>query len=208
MATEQLHDIASLLANITVDELDQDSLCRGWRIKDVVGHVCSAADLRLAQLVSELGRARLQPNEALRRSAIAYANGHTAADMTAQLRTLAARYHAGRRARSGRLTRPAELLVDYIVHTADITRPLGRALQLPEARLLAALDAAPTIGGLMRCKQRVRGLRLVATDLHWHRGQGPVIEGTAEALLLAMTGRPVAIAELTGDGVTTLAARM
>ncbi len=37
MAAAQLDDVASMLASLTLDELDQPSLCRGWRINDVAG---------------------------------------------------------------------------------------------------------------------------------------------------------------------------
>ncbi len=39
----------------------------------------------------------------------------------------------------------------------------------------------------------------------WH---GPRVEGPAEALLMAIAGRPVALDELTGPGQPTLAERM
>lgn len=37
---------------------------------------------------------------------------------------------------------------------------------------------------------------------------GPLVEGPGEALLLAAAGRPVALPELSEDGVAVLSARM
>lgn len=74
-------------------------------------------------------------------------------------------------------------------------------------RLRCALDFAPTAPPL-RARKRVRGLELVATDIGWRSGEGPRVEGPAEALLMAIAGRPVALAELSGPGQTTLAQRM
>lgn len=51
------------------------------------------------------------------------------------------------------------------------------------------------------------GVRYEATDLDWSSGSGPLVQGTGEALLLAMTGRTVALEELRGDGVETLRRR-
>ena len=51
--------------------------------------------------------------------------------------------------------------------------------------------------------ERIDGLRLVATDLDWSWGSGPEVSGTAEAVLLAIFGRPT-YDELTGDGVARL----
>jgi len=62
---------------------------------------------------------------------------------------------------------------------------------------------APTIGA----SKRVRGLTLVATDLDWRVGSGPVIEGPAEPLLMAIAGRRGVAEELTGPGLETIVAR-
>jgi hypothetical protein len=73
--------------------------------------------------------------------------------------------------------------------------------------LAVALDfgrTAPTI----HARRRIRGLRLVATDLEWTTGSGPAVEGPGEALLMAMAGRPAALPELSGPGKPTLADRI
>ena len=48
---------------------------------------------------------------------------------------------------------------------------------------------APPIGAF----RRIRGLRLVATDLDWAMGKGAEVTGTGEALLMAMAGRGDAV---------------
>jgi hypothetical protein len=54
----------------------------------------------------------------------------------------------------------------------------------------------------------VQGLALRATDTAWKAGEGAVVAGPLEALILAMTGRPVTLPELTGPGVALLVARI
>ena len=49
---------------------------------------------------------------------------------------------------------------------------------------------------------------LVATDLGWTSGKGPDVEGPAEAILMAIAGRPAALDDLSGSGLSTLATRM
>ena len=74
-------------------------------------------------------------------------------------------------------------------------------------RLRCALDfarTAPPIGAA----RRISGLALVATDLDWTAGSGPVVEGPAESLLMAIAGRPGSAPELTGPGQATLALRL
>jgi hypothetical protein len=51
------------------------------------------------------------------------------------------------------------------------------------------------------------GLQLTATDLDWSHGIGQPVEGTGEAIVMALTGRPV-LPELTGGGVGALTARL
>jgi len=169
--------------------------------------VCSSSDLAWYRLSGDLARAALRPNRALLRGAIANANAHDRSELEAQLAVLASRYRSGRRVRSGRLVRPGELLVDYVVHTTDVAFSVNRALTVPEVRLVAALDVAPSIGGLMRCKQRVCGLHLEATDLDWQHGKGAAVQGPAVSLLAAMSGRPHASGELHGAGAAVLRSR-
>jgi len=42
----------------------------------------------------------------------------------------------------------------------------------------------------------------------WQHGDGPEVTGTGEALLMAMTGRRVAVEELAGPGQATMAERV
>jgi len=48
---------------------------------------------------------------------------------------------------------------------------------------------------------------LRATDVDWTHGSGPEVTGPAHSLLMAMTGRKDALADLSGDGVDTLRSR-
>jgi hypothetical protein len=92
-------------------------------------------------------------------------------------------------------------------HHQDIRRALGRPRAIPPERLLPALRIAliaPDIGGLWR----IRGVRLVATDLRFSAGAGPQVRGAAEALLMTMAGRRGVVDELHGQGQARLAGRI
>jgi uncharacterized protein (TIGR03083 family) len=100
-------------------------------------------------------------------------------------------------------------LTDLQVHGQDMRRPLGLPHGLRLERLRVSLDFL--LGGRaigFTPKRRVAGLRFEATDLDWSAGAGPVVAGPAEALMLAMTGRQVALSELDGPGVPTLRNRL
>jgi Mycothiol maleylpyruvate isomerase N-terminal domain len=47
-----------------------------------------------------------------------------------------------------------------------------------------------------------------ATDVDWSTGDGPEVSGPVLSPVLAMTGRPAALTDLTGDGAITLSSRM
>ena len=53
-------------------------------------------------------------------------------------------------------------------------------------------------------KKRLAGYRLEATDIDWADGEGALVRGPIAALLLLITGRPVALPRLSGDGVPRL----
>ena len=92
---------------------------------------------------------------------------------------------------------------------APTTRPAeagpGRALAGCTRRRLTVY---PGVGGLLGAKKRADGLHLLANDLDWSHGEGPEVCGRGEAILPALTGRPVVLDELTGDGLALLRDRI
>jgi hypothetical protein len=61
--------------------------------------------------------------------------------------------------------------------------------------------------GVERAKKRIAGVSLRATDTAWQHGDGPLVSGPVLALVMAMTGRKIALDDLSGDGVTVLRGR-
>ena len=98
-------------------------------------------------------------------------------------------------------------LVDGTVHHQDIRRSLGRPRTIPADRLERVLGLVPG-NTRLGAGRRIRGLRLRATDLDWEHGRGPEVVGPGEALLMGMSGRPAALADLGGPGRDTLARRL
>jgi uncharacterized protein (TIGR03083 family) len=99
------------------------------------------------------------------------------------------------------------MLGEIVVHGADIRRPLGLEHQSPEAALVAIADSWKKSNLLIGAKRRIAGLHLEATDADWAYGDGPEVKGPLASLVLAMTGRKQVHADLSGDGLATLAAR-
>jgi len=70
------------------------------------------------------------------------------------------------------------------------------------------LDWLPTgVPGLVP-KRRLAGLSLRATDQDWSWGRGDEIVGPSEALAMAVSGRAVALDDLSGSGVALLRSQL
>ena len=198
MAFEERSDLAAFLPTLTPDEWDATSLCDKWTVKDVVAHVVSYEELNFIGLVKRFAKGWVvRANEV----GVKEFSSMSPDDLMNFLR---------------RHLRPQGLtagfagmiaLVDGTVHHQDIRRALGHPRTVPVDRLERILPLVPG-NPRLGAGRRIRGLRLQATDVDWQHGSGPEVKGTGEALLMAMTGRQVALKELTGPGQATMAQRM
>lgn len=192
---------ADLIDSLTPAQLDTPSLCGAWTVREVAGHLVSPLVEPPWRLLPLLVGAGFRPHVANARLARRVSR-RPAGELAAALRE-----HAEHRFRPPVVGWPGQL-TDLQVHGQDIRRPLGLPADLDPDRLRLSLDfltGGRAIGFVDR--RRVAGLRFEATDLGWSAGDGPVVRGPGAALLLALTGRRVALADLTGDGVPGLAAR-
>ena len=93
-----------------------------------------------------------------------------------------------------------------LCHAQDIARPIGRPYPMPVDAAAAAADHIWRSSFPFRAQRRLRGFELVATDAPWRAGVGHRVEGPMSALLLLVSGRPAALADLAGPGAATLPA--
>ena len=200
LARQERADLVDLLATLTPEQWVASSLCTQWRVRDVVAHVFSYDVLSTGALVRCFLAGRLNGDRVNAIGVAAYAGLDTN-----ELLALAKEHLQPRGLPAGFGGRIA--LTDGLIHHQDIRRALGIPRDVLADRLRAALHFAPTAPPIKAAK-RIRGLRLTAADLDWTTGNGPVVEGPGEALLMAIAGRPAALPELWGPGVQTLARRM
>lgn len=194
-------DIASLLDELDDADLDSPSLCDGWRIRDVVSHMLIGHTTPMWSMAVIAAKHRFNVPKASFASSIDHGTTHSPTEIRAGWREVV----NGRVMKGlGRVTPAKEAFVDHLIHHQDIRRPLRRPRTIPADRLLGALDAMPTIGGMVKSKQRMTGLSWRATDVDWTFGDGPLVSGPAEALILLASGRSAPIPEVSGDGVDTL----
>lgn len=194
--------LADLLEGLSPAQWETASLCSEWRVRDVAAHLSLVSEppppVQVLALVVKAGgnfhrlnrdasrdRARWDPDDIVR-----------------SLRSRAASR------KIPVVSSWQNVLFDVLVHGQDIAVPLGLDRPMdPEAARVGA-DRVWTMGWPFRAPRRLAGLRLEATDTDWAVGQGELVTGPIRAHLLALTGRPAALADLTGPGVPPLAARL
>jgi len=190
--------VADLLEELTPQQWERPSLCAGWRVRDVAGHLSLIPTITTWEMVRAAPRGRFNPHRINTLLARKYAEA-SPATIVARIRE-----HADER-RTAKVLDVRDSLFDLVVHSQDIAVPLGRTVDVPVASARAGLDRVWEMGWPFRAAQRLGGLRLRATDTEWERGEGPEVEGTALALLLLLTGRDdTATPMLTGPGVVSL----
>lgn len=187
--------LAATLATLTAEEWDHPSLCDGWRVRDVAAHVVMGPQLtwrRSVVVLPHLWRGYNGMNAHLGR----LWGSRPVAEILAQYER-----YAGLR-RGPAMVGHVEPLIDALVHTQDIVRPLGRTTPIPPEPAAVAATRARTLAPLLGPATRAaRRLRLVATDCEWTVGDGPVVEGPAGELLMLATGRTPDWTLLRGAGV-------
>jgi len=192
---EENADFSLYLHRLDDEAWEQPSLCEGWRVRDVVGHILYGNELKLWTLPFRLARHRFSSD----RSGAVYSRARAEGRSPAELVEAFDRRDPW--AGTCRIFPPRLVLLDRLVHHQDIRRALGHARTVPEERLVAVLDASPKLGSVFRAKGRTRGVRLRATDVDWRWGDGPEVSGPGEALLMTMLGRRQPLDELEGDGL-------
>ena len=195
-------DFSAYLHSLADEDWERPSLCTGWRVRDVVGHILYGNELNLLVLPFQLAKHGFSSDRSGKAHSIARAEGRSPAELRADFDS------RNPWAGTSRVFPPRLNLLDRLVHHQDIRRALGHHRAIPAPRRLPRLDAAPKLGSVFGGKRRSRGLRFEATDMSWAAGEGRIVRGPGEAILMAVLGRPAAIADLDGDGTDVLATRM
>lgn len=189
--------LASLLAGLPTDEWSRETLCPGWSVLDVAAHIISNPQLTMGDIARmgtrNLGRGY---NTMIYRSVKEWSAGQTPERVLTDFE----KYDGSQR--HVPVTTRVEPLLDVLVHTQDILRPLGLAHDMPVDAAVVAADRARLHARMMGW--RTGPVRIVATDTDWARGRGPTVSGPMQELLLVSTGRSRVAIELTGDGVELL----
>jgi uncharacterized protein (TIGR03083 family) len=193
---------AALLADLrtlTRDQWASRSLCDRWTVRQVLAHIVSTARMTPPKFFVGMLRSGFSFQTFSDRGVARESAGATADQLAALESVLTATAHP-----------PGPLdswLGEAIIHAEDIRRPLGITRAYPTEAVARVARFYSGSNLIIGAKDRIAGVRLEATDTDWSHGTGPVMTGPVLALLLAMTGRRVALDDLTGDGVAVLRGR-
>ena len=187
------------LGTLTDEQWATPSLCAGWTVRDVLGHMIATAKMTPPRFFAKMAAAGFRFNNMTAKAVAAEATANPA-DGLANFRS----HLKDTTAPPG----PAEaMLGEAVIHSADIRTPLGIPHEYPEEALRRVADFYQGSNLLTGAKRRIDGLSLRATDTGWSTGSGPEVTGPHLSLIQAMIGRSAALAELSGAGVDTLKSR-
>jgi uncharacterized protein (TIGR03083 family) len=196
---DQRRALADLLADLDASDWERPSLCAQWRVKDVAAHLAlTPQSPGILRILAHGLRARGDFDAVNRDLAVAHAD-RPPAELVAELRELADSR------RKPAITTLDNLLFDTLVHVQDVALPLGVPAAMPLDAAREGADRVWRMGWPFWARRRLRGIRLVASDVDWTAGEGAEIRGPVQALLLLLTGRTdTALPHLSGLGVPLL----
>jgi len=175
------------------------SLCAEWSVRDVFAHMTATAKMTPPKFFAQLAGAGFKFTTFNAKNITREESG-TPTQGLAEFRSLlkATNHPPG----------PVEaMLGEAVIHSEDIRRPLGLKREYPSAAVVRVADFFKGSNLLIGAKNRIAGLTLTATDTQWSSGSGPEVKGSILDLVMAMTGRSVALDQLSGDGLATLRGR-
>lgn len=184
-------------------QLATQSLCSAWTVREVLGHSAMPFSVGIPRLLWRTLRA----GGSIDRAAAAIAEEQArrpVAELTGLLRT-----YAGKRVPAPGVG-PMGQFTDHCIHLRDCARPLGLDADVSLDDWREVLDWLPSKQASLGVVPagRIDGLALRATDQDWSWGEGEDVAGPSEALAMALSGRSVALSDLSGPGVQRLRERL
>jgi uncharacterized protein (TIGR03083 family) len=172
--------VADLLEGLSAEEWMAQSLCDGWRVRDVAAHLTHSHMAR-GRAVLEAVKSGFRFDPMIRRLAIE--DPRSQAEIVAALRGMV----GARRKVPG--TSVQQPLIELLVHGQDIAVPLGIDLPMPTEAAVEAANRLSSMKFPLNAAQRLNGIRLVATDADFAAGQGREIRAPISDIVMVLAGR-------------------
>jgi len=189
------------LAALDDEQWAAQSLCTGWSVRDVTGHILAVASMSTGRFVRGMVGNRFSFERLQSEGIKQQTRKRTNADLVAALQAKV----------DSRAKPPGPsttVLGETLVHGEDIFRALaGAPLTHPIEHVTTCAEFYKKNRFPLQVKRRIAGVTLRMTDADWCHGSGPEVSGPGIAILMVMLGRKAFLPEVQGDGVTILAGR-
>ncbi|MGN5237147.1 MULTISPECIES: maleylpyruvate isomerase family mycothiol-dependent enzyme [unclassified Rhodococcus (in: high G+C Gram-positive bacteria)] len=185
-------DLLEVLDRLDEQQWATASLCEGWRIREVLAHTTAAFRYSIPKLVFAMVKARGDVNRASDACARADTRALSDAELLDSLRMNIE--HPWHPPGDG----PEATLFHEVIHGLDMTVALGIDRTVPSERI-------EMMTGSLKPKAidffgaDLTGVRLEADDHDWSFGAGSTVTGSAQHLLLVLTGRTLPPGLLSGE---------
>jgi len=193
--------LAEFLSGLTAEEWNGQSLCSDWSVADVAAHMLVIPTVSKGSTLINFLTSGFNLDTFSAKMVDRIRSDNSNEQMAAAM---------GDAASSQRVPlglKPMGVLAETLVHSGDISEGVGRPLAFPAEHYAAGLEYLKDVQPALGTRERIAGLKITATDADWSHGDGPEVQGPAQYLTLAITGRKSALDHLSGDGVDTLRAR-
>src|SRR4028118_2189145 len=199
-AAERRAQVA-LYGSLTDAQWDAPSLCAGWRVREVLAHTTMPFRYSGARVVRGVLAARGSfdrfADRAARRDVTELGSAELLTSLEDNVRFAWSPPGGG----------PLGALSHDVIHGLDVSAALGI-----DDRHASPERCALVLSGLRPRQVRffgvdLTGVRLQATDADWSHGEGEVVEGRAQDLLLAVCGRRQPPGRLTGAAAERVGGR-
>jgi uncharacterized protein (TIGR03083 family) len=188
------------LEGLPEDRWSTPSLCDGWTVHQVLGHVTATAHTSVGGFFANLAKSGFRFDTMIRKGAERESSGSPKETLSALRDDVDATVHP-----------PGPMdtwLGEIVVHSEDIRRPLGIHHEVPPEALRRVATFYTKSNAIIGGRNRAKDLTLRATDVEWTAGSGPEVTGPLLSLVLAITGRSAGLADLSGPGVEALRSRI
>jgi uncharacterized protein (TIGR03083 family) len=185
-------DLADVLGGLPAADWDRPTLCAGWRVREVVSHITMAYRISAPRFVAGMIRAGGNFNRYADRQARHDASTLTPAELVDCLRqNVDNPWKPPGGGFEGALSHD-------VIHGLDMTVALGIDRQVPHDRLQYVLGALQP-RHVKYFGVDLSDVQLQATDLSWTFGNGRPLTGTAQDLLMVLSGRRLPPNHLSGQ---------
>lgn len=201
MIASERASTADALDALDASDFDKPSLCGGWTVRDVVAHMTASALMTSGGFFVKLASSGFSFDKMVGKDVAALEGENDDGQLRALFRSRISTTNGPPGPKQARLG-------EVMIHSEDIFRSLGSGYRdHPVEHMVALADFYKGSSLIVGAKGRIAGLHLTATDTDWSTGSGPEVSGPLMGLIMAMTGRKAALADLSGEGVATLQSR-